>query len=173
MFGEATRNWLENQGMAQALLTGDLRHLRNYNGGELFGETDTSLLTVPFSIPPALTHTYNQHATAFGIWTSGNISRHINESFIVCRILLSYGPRWNFELRRGKFSLKFPELCVWVLVIRAEWLLCGDLLNRNIPVRSTFVPGQKTSCYPFFSTKRSCVGTKSLHCVPSSRREAE
>lgn len=81
--------------------------------------------------------------------------------------------RWNFELCRCTFLLKFPELYVWVLVIIVEWLLCGHFLNRHIPVRSTFVPGQKTSCCPFFSTKDSCVGTKTLCCVPSSRRESE
>lgn len=61
----------------------------------------------------------------------------------------------------------------WVLGIIAEWLLCGNLLNKHIPVRSTFVPGQKTSCCPFFSTKDSCVWTKTLYCMPSSRGESE
>lgn len=76
--------------------------------------------------------------------------------------------RWSFELCRCTFLLKFPELYVWVLAIIVEWLLCGHFLNRHIPVRSTFVPGQKTSCCPFFNKGLLCWNKNSVLCASAA-----
>lgn len=100
--------------MVEALLAGDRRCLESYSGAELFGEKDNSLFTFPFSSLLFLMHTYKQRIIALRILTSGNISKHVNESFIVYRILLNYGYIWNLELFRCKISQNFPETCVWV-----------------------------------------------------------
>lgn len=94
MFLEVTRNLLESQGMARALLSGDRRLLNNYHGRRpVWGDR-----YIPFYLSFLFTcrlGTYIQAAGyCFGILTSDNI--HVNESFIVYRILLNYDPYLKF-----------------------------------------------------------------------------
>lgn len=76
---------------------------------------------------------------------------------------------WNFELFRSKCQQNYPELHVRASAspdsrVAALWWFIEQAHSTKIHI----LPGQKTSCYPFFSTKNSCVWTKLCTVCPTA-----